>query len=222
MRGAHASAHLHGSDSYDGAQDRFANLLGHFGQLTNIVSFCMSFFGFSYLVHHIGVDKSLMIFPCILFAAVIIIYLVPKLWVLFVFVSIIKGMVFSLHDPVKELLYIPTSESIKFKAKAWIDVFGSRFAKALGSLVTFFTMGDVNKLHSVAEVPILILAIAIIILTYNMGREFNSLVESNMIIGEPEGRLRMERREGDGPIIHGLRPGDVGYSGYDLELFDGK
>lgn len=29
---------------------------------------------------------------------------------------------------------MPTSDLIKFKAKGWIDVFGARFAKAVGEL----------------------------------------------------------------------------------------
>lgn len=58
------------------------------------------------------------------------------MWVLFVLLSILKATTFSLNEPVKELLYMPTSEAIKFKAKAWIDVFGARCAKALGSYIT--------------------------------------------------------------------------------------
>eukprot|EP00981_Chlorochromonas_danica_P015689 scaffold14361_cov193-Ochromonas_danica.AAC.24 len=189
VMGAQASSSS-SSASDMGDSDRFANLLGHFGQLTNLLSFFLSFFGFSYLVHHIGVDKSLM------------------------------GMIFSLHDPVKELLYIPTSESIKFKAKAWIDVFGSRLAKASGSVITSFAAGDAVKLNSIGEIPALFLTIVIIFLTWSMGKDFQRLVESNTIVGEPEGRLRYSI-DLDGPIIDGLRPGDVGYSGYDPELFEG-
>jgi len=112
-----------------GDGDRFANLLGHFGQLTNTLSFFVSFFGFSFLVHRLGVKNTLMIFPIILFIAVIVTNLSPSLWVLFILVSVLKALIFSLNEPVKELLYIPTSEAIKFKAKAWIDVFGSRLSK---------------------------------------------------------------------------------------------
>lgn len=202
------------------AEDHFANLLGHFGQLTNAVSFVLSFFGFSYLVRHIGVEKSLLIFPLTLLVAVVVTYLIPKLWVLFMFVSLLKGMIFSLHDPVKELLYIPTSESIKFKAKAWIDVFGSRFAKAAGSLITSFAAGDAQKLHSIGEIPALAISIIIIYISWSMGKDFARLVETNTIIGEPEGKINY-KIDIDGPIINGLKPGEVGYSGYDPHLFEG-
>lgn len=213
LSGSHL--HQHG----EGAEDYFANLLGHFGQVTNLFSFFLSFFGFSYLVHHIGVDKSLMVFPITLLVAVIATHLAPSMWVLFFFVSLLKGMIFSLHDPVKELLYIPTSESIKFKAKAWIDVFGSRLAKAAGSVITSLAAGDAARLHSIGEIPAIVLTILIIILTYQMGQDFNALVESNTIIGEAPRPTYM--LDVDGPLINGLRPGDVGYAGYDPELFEG-
>ena len=67
--------------------------------------------------------------------------LAPSLWVLFSMVSIVKALCYSFFEPVKELLYIPTSQPIKFKAKAWIDVFGCRLAKAAGSFITNLARG---------------------------------------------------------------------------------
>ena len=52
--------------------DKFASLLGHFGQLTNVVSFVISLFGFSFLVHRLGVKFALLIFPSVLFVAVVV------------------------------------------------------------------------------------------------------------------------------------------------------
>jgi hypothetical protein len=296
--GSHSKqAQLHNVEAGDG----FAQLLGHFGQFTNLLSFLVSFFGFSYLVHNLGVRKSLLIFPTILFIAVLITNLVPSLWVLFVMVSIMKAMIFSLQDPVHELLYIPTSDAIKFKVKAWIDVFGSRLAKALGSTVCTMAGGNAAQLRRISEVPCLVVAAAILIITYFIGVEFEHLIATKAVIGadiEPArchpaalqqlqqletlsaeyrkyhaanqdaaGRdaeassaaARRQRTSGlevemtgtntsnnsrssSGPhgvppsrgrthaypdrndpnaVRNGLRPGDVGYDGYDLHLFDG-
>jgi AAA family ATP:ADP antiporter len=200
--------------------DEYANLLGHFGQLTNFTSFFLSLFGFSYLVHSIGVQKSLLIFPVTLGIAVIVISLVPKIWVLFVFVSTLKAMVFSLHDPTKELLYIPTSEAIKYKAKAWIDVFGSRLAKAVASMITFLSFGRIDLLRKYSDIPLLLLTGLVIYLTWSIGNDFHELIDSKKIVGEED--LDINHGDGmDGPMINGLKPGDVGYSGYDPKLFEG-
>ena len=44
-------------------------------------------------------------------------------------------MGYALNGPSRELLYVRTSGDIKFKAKSWIDMFGTRGAKAVGSVV---------------------------------------------------------------------------------------
>lgn len=250
--GAEKSAHevLGGVGGITGAGDRFANLLGHFGQLTNLLSFFISFFGFSFLVRLFGVRASLMVFPSVLFVAVLLTNFSPSLWVLFICVSVVKAIVFSLHDPVKELLYIPTSQSIKFKAKAWIDVFGSRLAKACGSFITSYAQGNAARLRAVAEIPCLTLAIAILALAWGIGTEFQRLVDQRIVIGADDedalsgGMSRDASRplasssreewgsrsgdnddddEGRGLVVDGKRPGDVGYAGYDnLQSFVGE
>lgn len=234
------SVALHSDSIQDGGAgdgDRFANLLGHFGQVTNFLSFVVSFFGFSFLVRYIGVRSSLMIFPVVLFLAVLLTNLVPSLSVLFFSVSLIKALVFSLHDPVKELLYIPTSQPIKFKAKAWIDVFGSRLAKAGGSFITSIAAGKAERLRNIAEIPCLLLSLCILAIAWSIGTMFQKLVEERVVVGgdntvriskvaATRSREEWGSRSGsydyqDCPEINGLKPGDVGYSGYDLQLFDG-
>ena len=126
-------------------EEQFATLMGHFGQLTNFLSLIVSLFGFSLIVKRMGVRFSLLVFPVILFAAVVVSNLASSLRLLFVLVSLLKALIFSLNEPVKELLYIPTSHPIKYRAKAWIDVFGSRLAKAVGSFITSQSKGDIGQ-----------------------------------------------------------------------------
>ena len=171
-------------DSYTiNTSDSLVKLLGHFGQSTNILSFLLSFFGFSYLVHNFGVSKSLLIFPITLMISVILTNLIPSLPILFIIVSVMKAMIFSLQDPIHELLYIPTSDAIKFKAKAWIDVFGSRVAKAIGSTICNFSKANIQNLHNIAEIPCIIIATFIIYITYQVGIEFEMLIISNHVVG---------------------------------------
>jgi len=217
------SVSLSDSNIVDG--NRFAILLGHFGQFTNLISFLISLFGFTMLVRHIGVKFTLLIFPMLLFVAVVAINLVPTLWVLFVLVSLIKALIFSLNDPVKELLYNPTSDAIKFKAKAWIDVFGSRFAKGAGSFITNLSGGDATKLRTVAEIPCLVISLGVFLLAWSIGDEFTELVQSKTIVGKDVTAVvhlsEVSELYLNLPERNGLRPGDVGYDGYDPQLFDG-
>ena len=291
--GSHSKiVNLHHLDNGDG----FAQLLGHFGQFTNILSFILSFFGFSYIVYNLGIRYTLLIFPSILFITVIITNLIPNLWVLFTMVSLMKALIFSLQDPVHELLYIPTSDAIKFKVKAWIDVFGSRLSKAIGSSICTLAYGNPILLRKYSEIPCLCIAILILYITYSIGIEFELLISNKTIIGNitttsnsnsskdiekianklysidqlteydpflshnnsntnsssntttnrvrnvESGELELTEiyknnktiknnekytyhsypdRNNPDNIRNGLRPGDVGYDGYDLHLFNG-
>lgn len=166
-----------------GTEDIFVSLMGQFGQLTNGISLIVSMFLFSFIVKTIGVRMTLMVFPSILFASVIFTNLTSSLTLLFIVVSVLKSLVFSLHEPLKELLYIPTSQPIKFKAKAWIDVFGSRLFKALGSLITYNSYGSVKTLKSISELPNIVLSIALLVVAYTVGVEFEKHIRRQHIIG---------------------------------------
>jgi hypothetical protein len=48
-----------------------------------------------------------------------------------------EGLGFSLQQSVRELLYIPVSSDLKFKAKPFIDMFINRFAKVLAAILLF-------------------------------------------------------------------------------------
>jgi hypothetical protein len=147
------------------------------------------------------------------------------MWVLFMMVSLLKALVYSLNDPVVELLYMPTSETIKYKAKAWIDVAGARFAKAVGSLLTSLGRGDPTKLRHISEMPLLLISLVLIIVVWVTGKEFDSLVLNGIIVGDEDSKagetIRSIPQKQDSIDRNGRYPGEVGYEGYDSELFDG-
>jgi hypothetical protein len=205
-------------------------------QITNLLSLFVSLLGFSFFVTKFGVRFSLMIFPSLLFIAVVIANLVPSLWVLFCIVSVLKATLYSFNEPVKELLYQPTSVAIKFKAKAWIDVFGSRLAKAGGSFISSHARGSVSRLQLVSEIPSFGVAITLLYFAWQVGSQFQYLIREGIVVGESE--IDREDENGDYArakivelgnskdpfnfsVRRGLKPGDVGYDGYDLHLFDG-
>merc|ERR1711862_162117 len=132
---------------------------------------------------------TLRIFPSLLVCATIVAFLLPNLWVLFCSMAVLKAMVYSIFDPAKEILYIPTSNTIKFKAKFWIDVVGERFAKALGSSITNYA-GDAKRLVQVGVVPSVFASLLLLLVSVFVGKQFDQLVNSGDVIG-----LEDERRE---------------------------
>jgi len=118
------------------ATQAFATFMGVFGQAANGLSFCFSLLGTSMVIRRLGLNRTLLLFPTLCLGAICFVYLNPTLDSVFLAMLLLKGFSYCLNNPCKEILYQPTSSSVKFKAKSWIDVFGARGSKALGSVVT--------------------------------------------------------------------------------------
>jgi AAA family ATP:ADP antiporter len=97
-----------------------------------VLSCSFALFGTSYLHRTIGTRASLISFPLLLLCAGVLYLFFPNLYVVTLFLVLLKGLHYAFNQPVRETLYIPTSKDIKYKAKAWIDVVGLRGAKAVG------------------------------------------------------------------------------------------
>lgn len=162
----------------------FTQFMGHYGQVTNIASLVFSYFVFPYLIHKFGLRITLRLFPTLLLIATLLAFgAVPgNLAVLFVSMTILKAMTYSIHDPSKELLYIPTSLAIKFRSKFWIDVVGARVAKAVGSTINTVA-GNVDRSIRVGTVPSLLTAAALWLVCYRAGIQFDRLIEQGKVVG---------------------------------------
>jgi len=162
----------------------FTQFMGHYGQVTNITSLLFSYFLFPYLIHRFGLRITLRLFPTLLLLATVLAFgAVPgNLAVLFVSMTILKAMTYSIHDPSKELLYLPTSLAIKFRSKFWIDVVGARVAKAVGSTINTFA-GNVDRSIRVGTIPSLLTAAALWFVCYRAGIQFDGLIRDGKVVG---------------------------------------
>jgi ATP/ADP translocase len=162
----------------------FTQFMGHYGQMVNISSLVLSSVVFPFLIRRFGLRRTLWLFPTLLLLANILAFAVKpgNLAVLFVSLSVLKAMTYSIHDPSKEILYIPTSNAIKFKSKFWIDVVGARFAKAIGSSINNYA-GSVQRSIRVASAPSLLTSVALWWVCYRVGTQFEQLVARGAVVG---------------------------------------
>ena len=162
----------------------FTQFMGHYGQMVNLCSLLLSSFVFPTMMHRVGLKYTLRLFPTFLLLANLIAFvaLPGNLMVLFLSMSLLKATTYSIHDPAKEILYIPTSHSIQFQAKFWIDVVGARVAKAIGSSINHIS-GSVHRSIRVASGPSLMTALALWYICYCVGLQFDDLIETQTIVG---------------------------------------
>ncbi len=122
----------------------FARFQGMYGVATNGLSFVMALLGTSYLIKRFGLKFGLLFFPITLGTSFMLLFgfysfgaptAVQLLAATFVVMMIATGLGYAVNNPVKEMMYIPTSNDVKFKSKGFIDVFGGRMAKLGGAQI---------------------------------------------------------------------------------------
>jgi ATP/ADP translocase len=162
----------------------FTQFMGHYGQMVNVSSLLLSSLIFPTLIYRLGLKYTLRLFPTLLlFVNILAFIAMPgNLLVLFFSMSLLKATTYSIHDPAKEILYIPTSQAIQFNAKFWIDVVGARVAKAIGSSINHYS-GSVHRSIRVASAPSLLTAMGLWYVCYCIGSQFDTLIESNTVVG---------------------------------------
>merc|ERR1712086_1195832 len=88
------------------------------------------------IIRRLGLRLTLLLFPSLCLIVIVVVRLKPTLFIVFLAMIILKANSYALNNPTKEILYQPTSNAVRYKAKSWIDIFGARGSKALGSVVT--------------------------------------------------------------------------------------
>lgn len=115
--------------------EKVTAFLATYGFAANFLSLIFALTGTTWLVKNWGLSRCLIIYPIVLCFLVVGAASFPTLWVMFSAQIALKGAAYGFNKPCLELVYVPTSDDIQFKAKSWIDTAGSRGGKALGSVM---------------------------------------------------------------------------------------
>lgn len=119
----------------------FARFLGIFGVCVNTLSLLMVLFGTAYAMKKFGLRVCLLIYPVMFGACLTGIYFYyltgptaeSLFWATFTAMMVITATSYAVNNPVKEMMYIPTSKDAKFKAKGVADMVGGRAGKMTGA-----------------------------------------------------------------------------------------
>ncbi len=168
----------------------FATLDAYNGACVGILSFFFALFGASYFMRQFGLKFCLVSFPVMIAVTILTVFAgftmgatsTQLMWLCFGAVIVIKGLNYALNVPSKEVLYIPTSKDVKFKAKGWIDAFGNRTTKLLGATVTNPLSKSINMLLSYGTFASLAIIACWIPVAIFMGNKFEKLQAENKIV----------------------------------------
>lgn len=161
------------------------------GMAIGALSLLFAFFGTSFFMRRFGLKACLMMFPITIVTVISMLFLfylsgadtVFLMWAFFVSEVIFRGLNYTLNNPSKEVMYIPTSMDIKFKAKSWIDMFGSRSVKGLGAFTTTVLGASLPRLLVFGTIVSWGVAGFWIFAAFLVGSTFDKLQQEKKIVG---------------------------------------
>lgn len=136
----------------------FARFLGIFGMCVNSLSLLMALLGTAYVMKKYGLRVCLLVYPIMFGTCLTGIYFYyltgptaeNLFWATFVAMMIVTAVSYAVNNPVKEMMYIPTSKDAKFKAKGLVDMVGGRAGKMTGANIGGALIVSGNVASSIA------------------------------------------------------------------------
>lgn len=113
--------------------------LASYATMTGVVSTLCVLFGINSIQRVLGMRASLLMLPVLTISAVLLIYFNPQSLLIGFWIMVFsKAVNYALNQPTLKQLYIPTSKDTRYKAQAWIEMFGGRFSKGSGAYINTF------------------------------------------------------------------------------------
>ncbi|MDI7267603.1 MAG: Npt1/Npt2 family nucleotide transporter, partial [Myxococcota bacterium] len=152
--------------------DSRTEYLGRFAFFTGLLGIAIQIFATSAIQRRVGVGAALLVLPVAMASGAAAFLALPALWTASLWFGADATLNYGIHQSSKEALYTPTPVDAKYRAKAFIDVFGIRLAKAAGALLIWamVVVGSDPRLRAVAAVAIVALWIRLVVVA---GRRFD-------------------------------------------------
>ncbi len=158
-------------------------------------SFLLNLFLTSKILRNFGIRLTLLLTPAVLVLCSFGVIFVPFTLLPAIFIKgSDEGLAFSLHQSVREILYIPVASDLKAKVKPFIDMFINRFAKVLAAIllliIALFLHKELDGLTPVLDPGlskdlvwgILVLLVFWIIISLKIGHEYLGAIRKNIAI----------------------------------------
>ena len=145
--------------------------------ITNWVSLLVQLFLTSFIMTRFGLGVALLVLPFTVALGSSAFLLFPVLWVGSLLSTADNGFSYSINQSAKEALYVPTTPAEKYRAKAFIDMFVQRFAKAVAVLISLgitFAFTDYSSVRYLCILTLALLVVWVVAARY-AGRHFEQL-----------------------------------------------
>lgn len=172
------------------AEKDMANFLADFGVYTGVISMLCVLLGINSIQRIMGTTASLVFVPLLVAMGVVAVWVHPTLGIVFWVMAIGKAINYALNQPTIKQLYIPTTKETKYKSTAWIEMFGSRGAKASGSAINavklfltkkFGPAGTAMFLNVSVGASLGLIGVWLLVVVY-VARIYNKAIKHNEVV----------------------------------------
>jgi AAA family ATP:ADP antiporter len=157
----------------------FNQWTGSTGEWMAILGIITYIFGLGKLAQKISFTFSLLILPILIAIVAIILGVFSSLMIASFAVIVTKGINYTLYQPLKEQLYIPTSKEAKWKSKTLVDMFGSRGSKASGSAINILKIYTPSVFSMIFLGSSLVLCFVWFLISFYLGKTYEKAVSKN-------------------------------------------
>ncbi|NIM98005.1 MAG: MFS transporter [candidate division Zixibacteria bacterium] len=145
--------------------------------ITNLSAMFVQLFLTSLVMSRLGVKIALLVLPTAIILGSAGFLALPILWVGSFLNTADNAFNYSINQSAKEALYVPTTRDEKYKAKAFIDMFVMRFAKALAvgiSLAITIAFAEFSSVRWLSVFTLVVVVVWLFAVRY-AGRRFDDM-----------------------------------------------
>jgi AAA family ATP:ADP antiporter len=121
-------------ESIQGAEATSA-FYANIGVIINTVSVITQFFLVSFIMRRFGITTALLVLPAAMLISSGVYFAVPVLWAGSLLTISDNSLNYSINQTSRETLYVPTAADVKYKARAFANMFVQRFGKGIAILM---------------------------------------------------------------------------------------
>lgn len=202
--------------------------LGTFYTLLLLLSYLLHVLAANKVLKNFGMRTALLVTPMILLIGSAAVFFVPFAALIYWAVPLKgadKSLAHSLSQSVRELLYIPVSPEIKYKAKVFIDMFVNKFARGFAACLLLLFFSLLKFPFSVHLISLIVIFFIIIWIALNRKviQEYIGIVKKNLKIKwQDAGKLTSEKIDVDMTrlVFDTLQNKNKSSALYAMNLFD--
>jgi ATP:ADP antiporter, AAA family len=161
---------------HDAEDEYISSFYSNYYTVVNLLSFLLQALVVAWLLGSLGIRRALFIMPLVVVVGWVGLLVFANLTMVRVEKTSENSLDYSLHNTLRQALFLPTSPAAKYKAKAAIDTFFFRMGDVIAGLGIVFLLVRVLGLGTRAFAILnLCLAVCWIVLAYRTGKLYDKM-----------------------------------------------